>query len=199
MDKLDRLTLFLIVVTTPLIGCSGGNSQKNETSPSTKTDPTEQIIMPVMPDDFGFFVSFGYGMKDTINTFDGTVTADISLTDEEMLDVYEQMKEITVTEQKQFVPEPIDGEMCIQSPHEDDKWKITFDGEMIRHNISGEHCEPTEDTEQFIKLRNFVFSKIRRKDEYHELPIEKVDTIKQSLQKLWLLLKNNNKAEKGLG
>ncbi len=177
---MERLTVILIVITIFLIGCAGENSSKNEISSSTKTNPTEQTMPDDMPSNFGFSVSFGYGMKGNINTYDGTVTkdliedgtvtADIALTDEEMVEIYEKMKEINITNPKQFVPEPKDGQMCEQIPYEEDKWEITFDNKTVSHIISGKHCEPTEDAKQFFKLRNFAFSKIKNKDEYHELP-----------------------------
>lgn len=178
-DIMDRLTVLLIVIAIVLIGCTGG-SPKNETSSPTKTNPTARTMPDDMPDDFGFSVSFGYGKKDEINTFngtvtkdlidDGTITVDIALTDAEMLEIYEKMKEIGGTNPKQFTPEPMDGEMCQQEPHEEDKWKIIFGGETINHNISGKYCEPTEDASHFFALRNLVFSKIKNKDEYIELP-----------------------------
>lgn len=162
-----------------LIACAE-TSPKNEPPSSSKTNLTARTMPNDMPDDFGFSVSFGYGMKDEINSFNGTVTKDLIadgtvtvvlvLTDAEMLEVYKKMKEIGVTNPKQFTPKPIIGESCEQEPYEEDVWKITFVGETIEHHISGKYCEPTEDAKQFYALRNFVFSKMKNKDEYIELP-----------------------------
>lgn len=168
-----------MVLAIILVACTETTSE-NEPSSSNKANSSSQTMPDDMPDDFGFSVSFGYGMKDEINTFngtvtkdliaDGTVTVDLVLTDAEMLEVYKKMKEIGVTNPKQFTPKPIIGESCEQEPYEEDEWKIVIDGETIEHHISGKYCEPTEDAKQFYALRNFVFSKMKNKDEYIELP-----------------------------
>ena len=172
MKKFAALLMMLAII---LVACTDTTS-KNEPSPSSKTN----LSSSTMPDDFGFSVSFGYGKKDEINTFNGTVTKDLIadgivtidlvLSDAEMLKVYEKMKEINVMNSKQFTPKPIIGERCEQEPYEEDEWKIIMDGKTVEHHISGKYCEPTEDTRQFYALRNFVFSKIKNKDEYIELP-----------------------------
>lgn len=133
-----------------------------------------------MPDDFAFSIQFGVDKKNEINTYDGTVTkdliadgtitTDISLTSEEMNTVYERMREVNILEEKEFVPEPIFGEVCVQEPHEDDEWKITMNGETITISIDGTYCEPTKDAEQLIQIRDNVFTMIKEKDEYKALP-----------------------------
>lgn|SRR5690625_36022 len=174
---MNKLIVLLIAIV--LIGCTGGSPKDKILSP-TKDNSISETMPDEMPDDFGFSVSFGYDKRNEINTFnstvtkdlidDGTITVDIELTNAEMLEVYEKMKGIDVTGSKQFIPEPVGGEMCQQDPYEEDKWKITFDGETINHYISGEYCEPTEDARQFFELRNFLFGKIKNRDEYQELP-----------------------------
>lgn len=133
-----------------------------------------------MPDDFDFSLQFGVGENNEINTFEGTVTKDliadgtatteITLTEEEMKAIYERMKEINVVETKEFTPELVNGTMCNIEPHEDDEWKIIINGETITHSVSGSYCDPTDDTEQLVKLRNYVFGIIRGKEAYQELP-----------------------------
>ena len=182
VNIVERLTILFIVIALILIGCKEDLSN-NEGSSSIETRSTAQTMPENMPKDFGFSVSFGFGKKNEINTFkdtvtkdlieDGTKTVDIALTDEEMLEIYEKMKEIDITNTKQFIPEPVNGEMCEQEPYEEDEWKITLDGETISHYISGAYCEPTKDARQFLELRNFVFNKIENKDEYLKLPKSK--------------------------
>ncbi len=101
---------------------------------------------------------------------DGTATAEVTLTEEEMKAIYGKMKEINIVETKEFIPEPVNETMCNIEPHEDDKWEIIINGETITHSVSGAYCEPTDDTEQLIGLRNYVFSIIRGKEAYKELP-----------------------------
>jgi len=163
-----------------ILGACTETTSENEPSSSSKTHPSNQTMPDEMPDDFGFSVSFGYGKKNEINTFKGTVTKDLIddgiatidlvLSDAELLEVYEKMKEIEVMQPKKFNPKPMTGESCEQEPYEEDEWEIMIDGETIEHYISGKYCEPTEDAKQFHALRNFVYNKIKNKDDYRELP-----------------------------
>ena len=139
-----------------------------------------QTMPEVMPEDFGFSVRFGVGKNNEINTFKGTVTKDlisdgtakanISLTDEEMALIYEQMKQNRITEEKKLIPEPVNGSICMIEPYEEDEWEIMLDGETITQSISGRYCDPTNDAKQLLALRDFVFSKIKSKEEYINLP-----------------------------
>ena len=133
-----------------------------------------------MPDDFAFSIQFGVDKKNEINSYDGTVTkdliadgtttADISLTSEEMNTVYELMREVNILEEKELIPDPIFDEVCVQEPHEDDEWKITMNGETIIISIDGTYCEPTKDAKQLIQIRDAVFTMIKDKDEFKALP-----------------------------
>ncbi|GGP16067.1 hypothetical protein [Oceanobacillus neutriphilus] len=172
---MKKLLLFTLLILS-LSACS--QPEPNEIEP-THVDPA--VSMPKdMPDDFGFSIQFGVGKNNVINTFEGTVTKDlitdgtatteITLTEEEMKAIYERMIEINVVETKEFTPEPVNGTMCNIEPHEDDDWKIIINGETITHSVSGAYCDPTDDTEQLIKLRNYVFGIVRGKEAYKELP-----------------------------
>lgn len=118
--------------------------------------------------------------KRKINTFegtltkdlivDGTVTTDLNLTEVEMENIYEKMQEINVSETKEFIPEPINDEVCTQEPYEKDEWKIIINGDTITHLNSGEYCEPTNDGKQLFELRNYVFDIVKSKEEYKSLP-----------------------------
>lgn len=158
------------------MGCqqSGKEEDKNGTNPTTLNMPK------VMPSDFDFSIQFGVQKKNEINTFEGTVTKDLIvdgtatteliLTEEEMKDIYEKMLEINIMEPKEFIPEPINGTVCMQEPYGEDKWKIIINGETLTHLISGKYCEPTKDGKQLIELKNYVFNIINSKDEYKSLP-----------------------------
>ncbi|MDN3451699.1 hypothetical protein QMA09_15985 [Planococcus sp. APC 3906] len=133
-----------------------------------------------MPNDFNFSLQYGIQKKNEINTFegkltkdliaDGVATADLILTEDEMEEIYERMREIKITETKDFTPGPINGEICTQEPHEEDEWHIVINGETLTHSISGSFCEPTDDAKQFIELRNEVVNEIKSKVAYKSLP-----------------------------
>lgn len=172
--------LFLLLFTSILNACSQLNKVSNEVDAFHSNEPTVQTLPKDMPNDFGFSIQFGFGKNNEINTFentvtkdlisDGTATANVTLTDKEMNEIYKKMKEVNIVEMKKFIPEPIDGTICTQEPHEEDEWKITINGETITHSVSGAYCEPTNDANQLIELRNYVFSIIKSKEEYIELP-----------------------------
>lgn len=175
--------LFLLLFTSVLNACSQLNKDSNEVDALDSNGPTVQTLPKDMPIDFGFSIQYGFGKNNEINTFKNTVTKDlttggkatanVTITDKEMNEIYKKMKEVNIDEKKKFIPEPIDGTICTQEPHEEDEWKITINGETIILLVSGAYCEPTNDTKQLIELRNYVFSIIRSKEEYIELPESK--------------------------
>lgn len=168
---MKKLLLLFILLTFVLGACNQSNKVDKSVSAEQKS-----ISMPEeMPQDFGFSLQFGHGMRKKIDTFNGTVSnenaiADMTLSDKEMSDIYQKMREINVLEEKNFVPEIIDGKTCAKIPHEEDEWNITLNGETIHHYISGAPCIPTKDGSEFLKLRNFVYDKVKIKKEYQELP-----------------------------
>lgn len=174
---MKKILLFIFSILA-LCACHPVNTE--DVSVSNKASVPVQSMPEAMPEDFGFSVQFGIGKKNEINTFtgqvikdlieDGTATVDLPLLDKEMSEIYRKMKAINIFTEKEFVPSPVNGTMCVQQPHEEDEWKITIDGETISHSISGEYCEPTQDAKQFLELRNYVFSKVKQREEYLELP-----------------------------
>jgi len=181
LRKLVPFILFTIV----LSACNQSNKDlgKVDISISSDTGSTVQAMPEEMPTDFGFSIQFGVGKNNEIDTFKGTVTkdliedgiiaADVSLLEEEMSEIYEKMKEVNIIGTKKLVPEPINGTTCAQEPFEEDEWKITINGETITHFVSATYCEPTDDAKQLLELRNFVFDKVKTKEEYIELPESK--------------------------
>jgi hypothetical protein len=180
-DYLKQFLLFLLVVLV-LSACSPASTEPyKDNGKASNEDGLASKPMPKdMPEDFGFTVQFGVGKINEINTFkgtvtkdlisDGTATANVSLTDEEMILIYEQMKQNRMTKEKKLIPEPVDGSICMIEPYEEDEWEIILDGETITQSISGEYCDPTKDAKQLLALRDFVFSKIKSKEEYKNLP-----------------------------
>ncbi|MFJ7973689.1 hypothetical protein [Psychrobacillus sp. NPDC096389] len=180
--KKFSLILFFIFLSIGLLGCqqSDNEDELNNKISKNVTNSTIQSMPKDMPSDFDFSIQFGIQKKNEINTFEGTVTKDLItdgtasteliLTEEEMKDIYGKMKEINITKTKEFTPKPINGSVCMQVPYEEDRWKIIINGEVITHLVSGEYCEPTNDANQLIELRNYVFNIIKSKDEYKLLP-----------------------------
>ena len=87
-----------------------------------------------------------------------------------MKDIYKKMKEMNITETKEFTPKTLFGKRCTLEPYGEDEWEISINGETITHYISGEYCEPTNDAKQLLELRNDVFNIVKSKDEYKSLP-----------------------------
>lgn len=89
-----------------------------------------------MPEDFGFSIQYGVGKKNEIDTFkgivikdlvdNGTAKANITLSDKEMFEIYEKMKDINVLEKKKF------NSKCELEPYEETEWKIIIDGSSRR-------------------------------------------------------------------
>ena len=123
------LLLFSIV----LIGC------QDETNSTTQNMPEN------MPSDFNFSIQFGVQKKNEINTFkgivtkdlvvDGTTTTELIITEEEMKDIYKKMKEMNITETKDFTPKSLFGKRCTLEPYGEDEWEILINGETITHYI----------------------------------------------------------------
>ncbi|MCM3709551.1 hypothetical protein [Sporosarcina luteola] len=130
-----------------------------------------------IPEDFGFAIQYGAGKKHEINTFTstftkdlitaGTVTTDMTFTEEEMEFIYAKMKEINIADTKQLIPEPIG---CTMEPYGEDEWVILINKETIRQTVSETYCEPTQEAQQLIDLRETIFDLIKKKDSYKELP-----------------------------
>ncbi|MFG6149170.1 hypothetical protein [Halobacillus sp. B23F22_1] len=151
---------------------------------STKEIGFIKHMMPEQkPDDFGFSVQFGVNYKNEVNSFEdqvtkdliaeGAVTADIAFSPKENDKIYEKMKEMNIVEKKKLTPEQVSETICTQEPHEEDIWRIIIEGETITHSVSGAYCEPTHDAQKLIELRNYVFSIVRSKEEFKELPLSK--------------------------
>ena len=178
MKKLLPFILFTLI----LSACNQSNKDSNkvDVSISNETGSAVQAMSEDMPNDFGFSIQFGVGKNNEIDTFkgtvtkdlieDGTATADVTFPDEELAEIYEKMKDVNIIEAKNFTSDPINGTVCSQEPHEEDEWKITLNGDTIKHSFSGTYCEPTNDVKQLLALRNYVFSLIKSKEEYLLLP-----------------------------
>ncbi|MDI7741088.1 hypothetical protein QMK38_03660 [Lysinibacillus fusiformis] len=140
----------------------------------------KEEIQPVMPEempgDFDFKLQFGVAKRNGMDTYqdlatkdliaDGIASLELSLSAEEMAIIYGKMKEINIVEPKDLIP-PTN---CTQKPYSEDEWEITLNGETFHLLISEQFCETTEDAKDLIELRNYVFSFVKSKEEYQNLP-----------------------------
>lgn len=151
-----------------LSGCNGANKESTAT------------MMPeAKPDHFNFSVSFGYGTvnKNEINTFNntvtkdlvtkGTATANLILTNEEMTDIYDRMREIDVLRELELDNSDSN---CSSTPVNEDHWEIQVEGEQRTFDWSSEKCDLTDDAIKLEELRNYIFDIVKEKKEYRELP-----------------------------
>lgn len=170
---MKRVFIFFIAILFLLFGCRADVTSDEVDLTKQRT----QIEMPDnMPDDFHFSVKFGIYKNNEINTFDhtvtkdliedGTVTTDLTLSNEEMEEIYGKMKALNIMENKNLTADT----NCMQEPHEEDEWIISLNGESIRHYYTEKNCELTYDAKQLMELRNDIFRIVKSKDEYKDLP-----------------------------
>lgn len=143
----------------------------------TGCNEKENNMPEEMPSDFDFLIQFGVQSKNEINSFEnivikdliveGTASTEISFTEEEIKKLYQKMREINIMEPKELMPEKTN---CMQTPYEEDKWKIKLNGETQTLYRNGEYCKTTDDAQQLIELRNYIFDLVKSKDEYKKLP-----------------------------
>ncbi|TFE31580.1 hypothetical protein [Cohnella luojiensis] len=161
---MKRLRIFAILLslTIVLVGCD---------------HPDNVNTMPEkMPDDFNFSVRFGITSKNEVNTFDSTVTKDlvvngtakatIRLSEKEMTDIYNQMREIDILRDLKLVARS----NCYKTPYSEDFWKVQLNAQAVMFDWSDEACEMTENAEKLKQLRQFILDIVKKKPEYKELP-----------------------------
>ena len=140
---------------------------------------SEETEMPLeMPTDFNFMVSFGYGdvTKNVIDTYMGTVTKDLIIkgsetaniifTTDELREIYDKMKAIDIMGPKELSKEG----SCFKTPSNEDKWKITVDGETKTFSWTDQNCGMTEDANQLLELRIYIQHMVEGTEAYKSLP-----------------------------
>lgn len=140
----------------------------------------EKVSLPEeMPADFAFHVRYGIGdpPKNEINTYngtvtkdliaDGSVTADISFTQEELLAIYKQMQDLDIMGSKKLGPASKSG---TKIPFQQDIWKVTIDGTTKSFEWSDQYVTLTADARQLWELRNWINEIVEGKEAYQALP-----------------------------
>lgn len=178
MKWVFSITYLLVIVT----GCSANSDTGTNSNfeHEQKMVVEERSDMPQeMPDDFDFIVSFGYGehTKNEIDTFEDTVTKDLIIngsatanlifTLDEMQSIYEKMREINIMDMKGLAPNELN---CSQVPYNEDTWEISVDGKSNTLTWSDKHCDISKDAKELLELRLFVQHIVEEKDTYKQLP-----------------------------
>lgn len=161
MKKIIAAILFF-----SLFGCS--NELMIEREP--------EIIYPeVMPEDFNFRLDYDTYSKQVIDTFTDTVVKDlvvdgqiettISLSDDEMQNIYEEMVELNVLAELDLNRD----RNCLSEPESISIWSIQMNDELVGYYYSG-YCDESSTVKKFRELEKFVQEIVYAKEEYKALP-----------------------------
>lgn len=176
MEGTDLKHIYYLLLAVLLIA---GCSTNKDAQPAPERPEVLGEMPEDMPADFDFLVRYGYGevTKNEINTYqdtvvkdlimNGTATADITLTEDEMRSIYERMRGIRIMGKLELVSLK---QGCAVVPYQEDSWRITVNGFTRNWSWSGENCELTEDAEKLLELRNFIADIVAGKEEYQALP-----------------------------
>ncbi|WP_449621835.1 hypothetical protein [Robertmurraya sp. Marseille-Q9965] len=124
--------------------------------------------------DFNFSLTYGTYGKQKIDTFndivvkdlieDGTVEVHISLTEDELKQIYNEMMKLDIMGDLNL------GESnCISEPPHPTNWEIEMNGQ--RKSISySDYCDYPKDVEKLNQLKDFIHQIVSSKVEYKKLP-----------------------------
>lgn len=158
-----RKSIFLTVILSIIIlaGCSTSTAQTQM--------PSE------MPDDFNFSVNYGVQGKRKVDTFtnsiikdlveDGTIEASLTLSNEEMKDIYRKMVEMNIMGELNLDKIKI----CHSEPEIWTEWTIQANGETksIQYTV---FCNETDTSRKFLALQDYIHLIVIKKEEYKKLP-----------------------------
>jgi hypothetical protein len=128
-----------------------------------------------MPDDFNFSLTYGSYGKQKIDTFkdvvvkdlveDGTIEANIALSDEEMKQIYNEMMKINVMGELDLDED----KECHSEPPSLSIWNIQMGGRTKSFNYQS-YCEYPKDVLNLLKLEEYIHNIVSSKAEYKALP-----------------------------
>jgi hypothetical protein len=128
-----------------------------------------------MPEDFNFSLTYGSYGKEKIDTFkdvvvkdlveEGTIEASISLTEDEMKQIYNEMMKINVMGELDLDKD----EECHSEPQRVSIWNIQMDGK-IKSFYFNSYCDYPEDVLKLLNLEEYVRNIVSSKEEYKALP-----------------------------
>ena len=138
-------------------------------------DNTQEVMTEEMPEDFNFSLTYGTYGKKKIDTFqdivvkdlveDGTIEANIALTNEEKQAIYDEMYNMNIMGDLDLNK----GRECEVKPPSITKWVIKMNGEMKKISYES-YCDYPPDVLNLIKLEDFIHTLVSSKKEYLDLP-----------------------------
>ena len=128
-----------------------------------------------MPEDFNFSLTYGTYGKKQIDTFrdvvvkdlvaDGTIEANIALTNEEKQAIYNEMFNMNIMGDLDLDK----GRECGVEPPSITKWVIEMSGETKKISYES-YCDYPPDVLNLIELKDFIHTLVSSKKEYLDLP-----------------------------
>ncbi|KGA95942.1 hypothetical protein AJ85_19590 [Alkalihalobacillus alcalophilus ATCC 27647 = CGMCC 1.3604] len=128
-----------------------------------------------LPEDFDFSLIYGTYGKQKIDTYNNTVIkdlvengiveADVTLTEDEMNRIYNEMVKIDIMSDLNLEGD----KQCDVEPPSISEWKIQINNE-INSIAYGNYCEHPEVILDLIELEDFIHEIVSSKDEYKALP-----------------------------
>ncbi|WP_146259713.1 hypothetical protein [Paenibacillus silvae] len=104
-------------------------------------------------------------------SFLGKATATLTLTPEEMSQIYSRLYDMNVMGlQKVSSNISSAGTRCAKIPYYTESWNITVAGKSKTLEWSDESCEVTSEAKQLSALRQFIHGIVETKAEYKALP-----------------------------
>ncbi|MGE6488818.1 hypothetical protein ACQKE5_11025 [Paenisporosarcina sp. NPDC076898] len=145
-------------------------------------DSVKEINDEIMPEDFNFSLIYGSYGKQKIDTFkdtvvkdlveDGTIEANISFTEQEMKQIYNEMMSIDIMGEL-VVENENQKEECESSSPSFTKWDIQMDGKT-KSTYTKNYCDDfPEDALKLIRLAEYINNILINKEEYKDLPESK--------------------------
>ncbi|MBU9713835.1 hypothetical protein [Evansella tamaricis] len=128
-----------------------------------------------MPNDFNFSLTYGTYGKQKVDTFtnvvvkdlveDGTIEANISLTQKEKQAIYNEMMKINIMGELKLDKE----KECETEPASFSQWNVKSNEETKSFSYTT-YCEYPEDVLNLIKLEEYIHEVVSSKKEYIALP-----------------------------
>jgi hypothetical protein len=141
----------------------------------------EMSVKPhnAMPEDFNFSLTYGSYGKEKIDTFkdvvvkdlveDGTIDVSISLTEEEMKKIYNEMMKINVMGELDLDKDKDKDKECHTEPQRFSSWNIQMDGKTKTYSFNS-YCDYPEDVLKLLNLEEYIHNIVSLKEEYKALP-----------------------------
>jgi len=159
--KKFQMRIYALIITVMIFSLVGCNFSRDSTNEDMR--------------DFDFTLIYGVYGKNKIDTFndmiiidlieDGTLEANISLSQQEKEQIYNEMKRINIMGELNMNKE----DECETEPSTFSSWDIHMNGESKSFSY-GTYCKYTDDLLELIKLEDYIHNIVSSKEEYKQLP-----------------------------